>query len=70
VTSILISIICIIGYGGMIRGILPTSVPISWEGHLAGLLTGIGLAWLNSKLSKEEKIVTAAPVAPSADIWR
>ena len=29
----------------MIWGILPTSEPISWEGHLAGLFSGILIAF-------------------------
>lgn len=45
-----LSIVCIVAYGGIIRGILPTSAAVSWEGHLAGLLTGIGTAWFYSKV--------------------
>jgi membrane associated rhomboid family serine protease len=33
----------------MLRGILPTSSAISWEGHAAGLVSGIGFGWLASK---------------------
>jgi membrane associated rhomboid family serine protease len=47
-----LSIVCILGYGGMIRGVLPTSTPISWESHLAGLLAGTALAWLMAKLKR------------------
>lgn len=32
-------------YGGMIWGVFPTEERISWEGHLAGLLIGVYLAW-------------------------
>jgi len=70
--TIVLSVACIVGYGGMIRGVLPTSVPISWEGHLAGFLCGIALAWLNSKLTKSSKEkITAQPQIPtSVDMWR
>jgi len=44
-----LSLVCIFGYGGMLRGILPTSAAVSWEGHLAGLAAGVALAWFASK---------------------
>lgn len=50
--TLLVSVICIVAYGGMIRGILPTSTSVSWEGHLAGLLTGIGAAWFMARVSE------------------
>jgi membrane associated rhomboid family serine protease len=48
--TLLLSVICIIAYGGIVRGILPTSATVSWEGHLAGLLTGIGAAWFMARV--------------------
>ena len=50
--TLLLSVICIVAYGGMIRGILPTSAAVSWEGHLAGLLTGIGAAWFMTRVGE------------------
>ncbi len=47
--TLLLSLVCLLGYGGMLRGVLPTSTPVSWEGHLAGLAAGVALAWLTSK---------------------
>ena len=40
-----ISLFIVFVYGSLIWGIFPTPQPISWEGHLAGMLTGIGLAF-------------------------
>jgi len=50
--TLCLSVVCIIGYGGLIRGIVPTSTPISWENHLAGLVAGTALAWFMAKLKK------------------
>jgi len=50
--TLLLSVVCIVGYGGLVRGIVPTSAGISWESHLAGLVAGIALAALMAKLKK------------------
>jgi membrane associated rhomboid family serine protease len=50
--ALCLSVVCILGYGGMIRGILPSPTPISWESHLAGLVAGAALAWLMAKLNR------------------
>jgi len=36
-------------YGGMIWGVFPTETHVSWEGHLAGLITGVLLALIYKK---------------------
>ena len=50
--SFFVSAFCVFAYGGVLKGVLPTASPVSWEGHLAGLLTGITLAWLIAKVRK------------------
>jgi|ERR1043166_3142853 membrane associated rhomboid family serine protease len=50
--ALLLSAVCILGYGGMLRGVLPTSAAVSWEGHIAGLMAGIALGWLAARLKK------------------
>jgi len=52
VKYIWLSIIVIFFYEGMIYGILPLQVSVSWESHLSGLLTGIYLAWFYHKKNK------------------
>ena len=47
--TLLLSVLCILGYGGMIKGILPTMAGVSWEGHLAGLVAGVALGSLMPK---------------------
>ncbi|WP_196891642.1 rhomboid family intramembrane serine protease [Aureivirga marina] len=44
--AILTSILVFIFYGGMFWGIFPSHPYISWEGHLAGFISGIILAFM------------------------
>ncbi len=44
--SILLSLFVIFTWGGLLFGVLPTAAGVSWEGHLFGLLAGIGSAKL------------------------
>jgi membrane associated rhomboid family serine protease len=58
--TLLLSIVCIVGYGGIVRGMLPTSSAVSWEGHLAGFISGITLAWFLSNVKQagtETKVI-------------
>ena len=59
---LVLSAVCILGYGGMLRGILPTSTSVSWEGHVAGLGAGIPLAWLASRLNPPGTDLGVKPV--------
>jgi membrane associated rhomboid family serine protease len=54
-STLLLSAACIIGYGGILKGLVPSSTPISWEGHLAGLVAGIVLASLAPKPRRQPK---------------
>ncbi len=48
---IALSLVVVFIYGSMIWYIFPVKENVSWEGHLAGLITGISFAFLiNSKL--------------------
>jgi len=52
IPTLVLSLMCLLGYGGILRGILPTAAAVSWEGHLAGLITGITLAWVGSAIRR------------------
>lgn len=58
--SLILSVVCLIGYGGMLRGLFPRSGGISWESHVAGLIAGIVIAWLNSNEAKKRRGVLEA----------
>jgi membrane associated rhomboid family serine protease len=45
-TSILLGIGSLIFYGGMLFGVLPNRVGVSWQAHLFGFLAGVASAWL------------------------
>ena len=62
--TLLLSVVCIIIYGGIVRGIVPTSASISWESHLSGLVAGTVLAWFMAKLKKTPS--APAGVTPGA----
>jgi len=49
------SILVLFLYGGMLLGLLPTSMPVSWQMHLFGFIGGGLAAYLLSK-SKEESL--------------
>lgn len=51
--SLLISVIILFVYGGLVYGLSPQLVNISWESHLMGAVVGIGTA---SAMSKWKKI--------------
>jgi membrane associated rhomboid family serine protease len=43
---ILAAIAILVGYGGMLWGMLPLQIGISWQSHLFGFIAGIFAAWL------------------------
>ena len=51
--TLVLSALCLGLYGGIVRGVLPTTAAISWEGHAAGLFTGILLAKLAGNFRKQ-----------------
>lgn len=55
-TSIILSIVVVLVYGGLIFGIFPTQVHISWEGHLFGAISGIFISYLRFNNAKGSRI--------------
>jgi membrane associated rhomboid family serine protease len=50
--SLVISIAVVIGYGGLVWGVLPTIPGISWESHLSGVIVGgvVAFAYRNKQI--------------------
>jgi len=63
--TLLLSAACILAYGGMLKGLLPSFTGVSWEGHIAGLISGIALAWMASKLNPLPKPMDTQPMDPA-----
>ncbi|MFO0619624.1 MAG: rhomboid family intramembrane serine protease, partial [Polyangiaceae bacterium] len=59
--SILAAVATLFLYGGALFGIFPTSVGISWEGHLFGLLGGIAASYFMLKNAKQAAVGPAVP---------
>ncbi len=57
-STILISIVVLLTYGGMIWGVLPGQLGISWEGHLFGFLAGVLAAKLLARRTKKQTAST------------
>ncbi|MEM6642166.1 MAG: rhomboid family intramembrane serine protease [Bacteroidota bacterium] len=52
--SVLISLVIVLGYGGMIYGILPYNERVSWESHLMGAIVGFVAAFTLSRNKKNQ----------------
>ncbi len=59
--TLLLSVACLLAYGGILRGIFPNAPGISWESHACGLISGVTLAWFATKL----KNTTLEPTVPA-----
>jgi len=54
ILHLVVSIFVVSSYGYMIWGVLPLYPGVSWEGHLFGLIAGIILSFIESKLLQRE----------------
>ncbi len=71
--SILLSLVVFFLYGGLLWGVLPSSMNISWEGHLFGFIGGGFAAWASAKKQKKttsyiDNSVGAPSLRPETDL--
>ena len=45
IRHIMLGVVVAFLYGGLLWGVLPTGRGVSWEGHLFGVVGGVGAAW-------------------------
>ncbi len=57
IPSILLSLVVFFLYGSLIWGILPSSMNISWEGHLFGFIGGAVAAWAIAIKKKQQQVI-------------
>ena len=53
-THLAISFVTLLGYGGLVLGLLPMNAYISWESNIFGVLTGLMCAFFLHKMPKKE----------------
>lgn len=54
-TSMLVSLLCLVAFGGMIWGVLPGTPGISWEAHMFGFIGGVLAARLLKPRAKRAR---------------
>lgn len=55
--QVVIGVLVLLGYGGLIWGVLPGAAGISWQAHLGGAVGGVIAAW-----ALHRRVVRPAPV--------
>ena len=59
--QVVIAVLVLLVYGGMIWGLFPGNVGVSWQAHLGGAVGGVLAAWLLHRRATRQ-LVTATPV--------
>ncbi len=59
--QVVIGVLVLLGYGGLIWGVLPGAAGISWQAHLGGAVGGVIAAWALHRRA-DRRVVRPAPV--------
>lgn len=59
-SQIALGVVLLLGFGGLLLGVLPGQQGVSWQGHLFGALGGALAAWLLGDDERQRRAPTAA----------
>jgi len=57
--QVVVAVLVMLVYGGLIWGVLPGAVGVSWQAHLGGAVGGIFAAWLLHRRASRQLVTTA-----------
>src|SRR5215211_8307720 len=57
--QVVVAVLVLLVYGGLIWGVLPGAVGVSWQAHLGGAVGGIFAAWLLHRRASRQLVTTA-----------
>jgi len=55
ILDILIAVVVVVGYSGLVFGLLPGQPGVSWQSHLFGALAGVAVAWFGTRPLREPR---------------
>ncbi len=55
ILDILIAVVVVVGYSGLVFGLLPGKPGVSWQSHLFGALAGVAVAWFGTRPLREPR---------------
>lgn len=64
VWQIVVGVIVLFVYGGILLGVLPGTLGVSWQGHLCGAVAGVLAAYLLSSPERKARERRSRPVSP------
>jgi membrane associated rhomboid family serine protease len=57
--QVVVAVLVMLVYGGLIWGVLPGAVGVSWQAHLGGAVGGVLAAWLLHRRASRQLVTTA-----------
>ncbi|WP_422745863.1 rhomboid family intramembrane serine protease [Mycobacterium sp. WMMD1722] len=64
VWEIVVGVVVLFVYGGILLGVLPGTLGVSWQGHLCGAVAGVVAAYLLSSPERKARELRRSPTTP------